>query len=119
MKEIIAIIRPAKSFATKNALADNGFFALSNYTVFGKGMGVSCTAEINDKEKEEKGILAPQMHAKTLIDIYVMDADVKTVIDTIVKVNKTDSHGNGKIFVIPCESICRIRTGEENENAIL
>ncbi|MDR1941226.1 MAG: P-II family nitrogen regulator [Endomicrobium sp.] len=119
MKEIIAIIRPVRSYATKNALADKGFFALSNFTVVGKGKGVSAAAQINDINGEDKDILAPQMHAKTLIDIFVRDSDVDSVIEIIVKTNKADSHGDGKIFVLPCCNAQRIRTGEENDEAIL
>ena len=119
MKEIVAIIRPCKSYETKNLLAQKGFFALSNYQVFGKGKGAPGGAVINDVEDEHKEIRAPQMHAKTLIDAYVRDCDVDLVIEIIIKANKTASHGDGKIFVIPCESALRIRTGERKDEAIL
>jgi nitrogen regulatory protein PII len=119
MKEIIAIIRPVRSYATKNALAAKGFFALSNYPVLGKGKGVSVPAQIDDAAGENKEILAPQMHAKTLIDMFVRDGDVQSVIEIIVKTNKTDSHGDGKIFVLPCDGAQRIRTGEKNDEAVL
>ncbi|MDR2427177.1 MAG: P-II family nitrogen regulator [Endomicrobium sp.] len=119
MKEIIAIIRPCKSYETKNLLSQKGFFALSNYTVFGKGRGAPTSVVINDIGEEHKEINAPQMHAKTLIDMYVRDCDVQTVIDVIIKANKSDTHGDGKIFVIPCEDAYRIRTGERKDSAIL
>ncbi|MDR3112837.1 MAG: P-II family nitrogen regulator [Endomicrobium sp.] len=119
MKEIIAIIRPCKSYETKNLLAQKGFFALSSYQVFGKGKGAPSGAIINDVCGEHKEINAPQMHAKTLIDMYVRDADVESVIEVIVKANKTDTHGDGKIFVLPCENALRIRTGEKKDEAIL
>ncbi|MDR2192783.1 MAG: P-II family nitrogen regulator [Endomicrobium sp.] len=119
MKEIIAIIRPCKSYETKNLLAKKGFFALSNYQVLGKGKGAPGGAIINDVEDERKQICAPQMHAKTLIDMYVRDCDADEVIDIITKANKTDTHGDGKIFVIPCENALRIRTGEKKDEAIL
>jgi nitrogen regulatory protein PII len=119
MKEIIAIIRPCKNYETKNLLAQKGFFALSSYQVFGKGRGAPPSVVINDVGDEHKEIHIPQMHAKTLIDMYVRDGDVESVIDIIVKANKTDTHGDGKIFIVPCEDACRIRTGEKSENAIL
>jgi len=119
MKEIIAVIRPCKGYETKKLLAQRGFFSLSSYQVLGKGKGAPSGAVINDVEDEHKEIRAPQMCAKTLIDMYVRDKDVDSVLEIIVKANKTDSHGDGKIFVIPCENALRIRTGEIKDEAIL
>ena len=40
------------------------------------------------------------------------------VVETIIKSVKTGSIGDGKIFVLPVDSVCRIRTGEKDKEAI-
>ena len=44
--------------------------------------------------------------------------DVEKVIKTISESAKTGKIGDGKIFVMPIEKVIRIRTGEEDEEAI-
>lgn len=46
------------------------------------------------------------------------DENVDKVIATITEAAKTGKIGDGKIFVSEVERIIRIRTGEENEDAI-
>ena len=43
---------------------------------------------------------------------------VEKVVSTIVASVKTGKIGDGKIFVLPIDSICRIRTGETDKEAI-
>lgn len=43
---------------------------------------------------------------------------VARVVDAIVASVKTGKIGDGKIFVLPIDSICRIRTGETDKEAI-
>ncbi|MCK4767579.1 MAG: P-II family nitrogen regulator, partial [Desulfobacula sp.] len=43
---------------------------------------------------------------------------VDKVIETIIKSVRTDKIGDGEIFVLPLDSICRIRTGETGKEAI-
>jgi nitrogen regulatory protein P-II 1 len=43
---------------------------------------------------------------------------VDKVIETILTHAKTGNIGDGKIFVLPVETACRIRTGEKGKNAI-
>jgi len=55
---------------------------------------------------------------KIKIELVVLDEDTSGVVDAIVRNVKTDSVGDGKIFIIPVEGAVRIRTGDANENAI-
>lgn len=49
----------------------------------------------------------------------VVDSDVAPdVIDAIIKKANTGQIGDGKIFIIPMDKVIRIRTGEENEDAL-
>jgi nitrogen regulatory protein P-II 1 len=46
------------------------------------------------------------------------DDQVDRCIDVIMKTAQTGRIGDGKIFVFDVERVIRIRTGEENEDAV-
>jgi nitrogen regulatory protein PII 2 len=119
MKEIIIIVRPHMAYKTKDALAEKGFFTLNNHPVIGRGKQGVPAEIVNNLNNEDKEVKLPDFNAKVLINIFAMDNDVPKILDIVVQINKTGNPGDGKIFVLPCESACRIRTGEKNESAIL
>ena len=55
---------------------------------------------------------------KVKIDLIVKSQDVNKVINIIATSAKSGKIGDGKIFVSDIEKIIRIRTGEEDEEAI-
>jgi nitrogen regulatory protein P-II 1 len=55
---------------------------------------------------------------KTKLEIVVQDLLVDQAIDAIVGAAKTGKIGDGKIFVTDIERVVRIRTGEENDEAL-
>lgn len=55
---------------------------------------------------------------KVLITIFANDRDVKKIVQAVQQSAKTGRIGDGKIFIAPCESAIRIRTGEEGATAI-
>ena len=55
---------------------------------------------------------------KIKIEIAVEDAVVDTAIEAISAAAKTDSIGDGKIFVLNVEQARRIRTGESRAEAL-
>ena len=42
----------------------------------------------------------------------------KPTVEAILKAARTGEVGDGKIFVLPVEKVYRIRTGEEDEDAV-
>ena len=46
------------------------------------------------------------------------DAEVQSIVDTIVEAARTGSVGDGKLWVTPVEQVIRIRTGERGDDAI-
>jgi nitrogen regulatory protein PII 2 len=54
----------------------------------------------------------PKLVPKRLLLVVAPDHLVKTVVDTLIEVNKTGNPGDGKIFVLPALDSGRIRTGE-------
>ena len=55
---------------------------------------------------------------KIKLDLVVAGEDVDNVVKLIADSAKTGKIGDGKIFVSAIERIIRIRTGEEDEEAI-
>ena len=55
---------------------------------------------------------------KVKLDIVVADDQVDRCVDAILKTAQTGRIGDGKIFVFDVERVIRIRTGEEDEEAI-
>ncbi len=56
---------------------------------------------------------------KRFLSIVVQEADVKSVVQAIIKVNQTAQIGDGKVFVCPVEDALRVRTGEVGVQAIV
>ena len=52
------------------------------------------------------------------MEIVVPDDLLEQCLDAIVDTAQTGKIGDGKIFVYEVERVIRIRTGEENEDAI-
>ncbi len=55
---------------------------------------------------------------KTKLEIVVGDLLVDQTVEAIVRAAKTGKIGDGKIFVTDVERVVRIRTGEENDEAL-
>ena len=55
---------------------------------------------------------------KIRIEIVVDDADVDAVVDTIVSSSQTGRIGDGKVWVVPVESVVRVRTGDRDTAAL-
>lgn len=56
--------------------------------------------------------------AKIKIEIVTVEERVAKLIDVIQETTQTGEVGDGKIFVLPVESVIRIRTGEKDGDAI-
>ncbi len=118
MKEIMAVIRINMMNKTKEALSDAG---ISSFTatgrVLGRGKGNVDFRIVKGAESGAEEAIAqlgngPKLVPKRLILVVVPDHLVKTVVDTLIAVNKTGNPGDGKIFVLPALDSGRIRTGE-------
>ena len=55
---------------------------------------------------------------KIKIEIVVKKEDVDRCIEVIINTAQSGKIGDGKIFVLPVERVIRIRTGEEDSEAI-
>lgn len=116
MKEITAIIRTNKFYATKMALADAGFSSLIEKDALGRGKKMQ---EFTYNRAESDKFPQIDIIAKKFLNIYARDEDVDDIIKVILSINSTGNPGDGKIFVAPVDHVYRIRTGERDENAIM
>ena len=137
MKEISAIIRRDKLPETKTMLDELGYPSLTIQSVDGRGKQKGAMCAEMDSEMPDSYCTAvkltptPSVYAlehtlpkvalyvpKRMLTIVVPDDVVSKIVKSIIKVNQTSQHGDGKIFVSPVEETVRIRTGEKGEAAI-
>lgn len=59
-----------------------------------------------------------ELSEKVRIDIGVSDHFVEPTVRAILASARTGSVGDGKVFVLPVEKVYRIRTGEEDVEAV-
>jgi len=55
---------------------------------------------------------------KMKLEVVLPESQVELAIEAIMKTAQTGKIGDGKIFVYEVERVIRIRTGEENEDAV-
>jgi nitrogen regulatory protein P-II 1 len=112
MKKIEAIIKPFKLDDVKNSLAEVGIQGITISEVKGFGRQKGHTELYRGAE------YTIDFLPKVKIEIIVPDEKVEKVVEMIQAAAKTGRIGDGKIFILPCEEVIRIRTGEKGDDAI-
>jgi nitrogen regulatory protein P-II 1 len=112
MKYIISIIKPYKLEEVKDALAEVGVEGITVSEVKGFGRQKGHTEIYRGSE------YTVDFLPKIKLEIAVSDDKAEAVSETINKYAKTGKIGDGKIFVLPLESVVRIRTDESGEDAL-
>ncbi len=112
MKKIEAIIKPFKLDDLKSAMADLGVQGMTITEVKGFGRQKGHTEIYRGAEYVVDFI------PKVKVEIVVSQEMAEKVVNAILGSVKTGKIGDGKIFVLPVDSVCRIRTGETGTEAI-
>jgi len=112
MKKIEAIIREEKLNDVKIALEEKSYWGMTVSQVSGRGKQKGIP--IQWRAGEYRVDLLP----KIKIELVVLEDDVPAVLDAIIKNARTGETGDGKIFVLPVETVVRVRTGDRDHNAI-
>ena len=112
MKKIEAIIREEKLNDVKQALEAKSYWGMTVSQVSGRGKQKGIPLQW--RAGEYRVDLLP----KIKIELVVIEEDVLAVLDAIVTNARTGETGDGKIFVLPVESVVRVRTGDRDYNAI-
>ena len=108
MKKIEAIIKPFKLDDVKDGLNEIGI----------KGMTISEVKGYGRQKGHRGAEYVVDFIPKVKIEIVVPADDVDQVVEKIRECANTGKIGDGKIFVLPIERIIRVRTGEENRDAV-
>ena len=112
MKKIEAIIRHFKLEEVKDALTTAGVngMTVSEVRGFGRQKG--------HKEQYRGAEYTVDFLPKVKLEVVVDDAELQTILDTIVNTARTGQIGDGKIFVSALNQAIRIRTGETGAESL-
>lgn len=112
MLKIEAVIKPFRIDDVREALSEIGIAGMTVTEVQGFGRQKGHTELYRGAE------YVIDFLPKARIEIIVADADCERCIEAITGAARTGKIGDGKIFVSPVEKVIRIRTGEQDEDAI-
>ena len=112
MKKIETMIKPFKLDDVRESLSDIGISGMTITEVRGFGRQKGHTELYRGAE------YMVDFLPKVKLELVVSDELVEQCIEAIIETAQTGKIGDGKIFVYNVERAIRIRTGEENEDAI-
>jgi nitrogen regulatory protein P-II 1 len=118
MKLITAIIRPEKLDELIGALIDSRVHGLTVSEVRGFGRQFGQPAHGADIDLGLPAAPKAALLPKLRLDLVVLDDDADTLVETLAKQVRTDTIGDGKIWVTTVDSVLRIRTGEQDHAAL-
>jgi nitrogen regulatory protein P-II 1 len=112
MKLVTAIIKPFKLEDAKAALEAYGIHGLTISEASGYGRQRGHTEVYRGAE------YTVDLVPKVRIEVLVEDDDANAVVDVITKSAQTGRIGDGKVWIVPVESVVRVRTGERGPAAL-
>ncbi len=112
MKKIEAIIKPFKMDDVREALAEVGIAGMTVTEVKGFGRQKGHTELYRGAEYQVDFL------PKIKIELVLGDELADQAIEAIEQSAKTGKIGDGKIFVYQVDTAIRIRTGEQDEDAL-
>lgn len=112
MKLITTVVRPERLPEVKAALFRAGVTGITLSRVVGHGGERAILSQYRG------ATFAMEFHEKVLIEMAVSEPFVEPTIAAILSSARTGEVGDGKIFVQPVERVIRIRTGEQDNDAL-
>jgi nitrogen regulatory protein P-II 1 len=112
LKLVVGIVRPEQANAVLEALYRADVRGLSMSRVQGHG------GEVDRVETYRGTTVKMELSEKVRFEVAVSDSFVEPTIQAICEGARTGEVGDGKIFVLPLERVVRIRTGEEDRDAV-
>ena len=112
MKLVTAVVKPHKWEDVRSALEMAGITGMTVSEVNGYGRQKGHTEVYRGAEYDIA--LVPKLR----IEIVVDDPDADEVVGAIVTAARTGKIGDGKVWVMPVESVVRVRTGDADEAAL-
>jgi nitrogen regulatory protein P-II 1 len=112
MKLITAVIKPHRLDDVKNALQAFGVHGLTVTEASGYGRQRGHTEVYRGAEYQVD--LVP----KERVEVVADDDDAEDLLEVVVKAARTGKIGDGKAWIVPVESVVRVRTGERGPEAL-
>lgn len=112
MKMVVAYIRHEAFEPIRTELLELGFPSLTITEVKGSGRQKGITERYRGAE------LTNYLRPKIKLECVVVETDVQTIVDTILKHGRTGAVGDGKVFVLSVDEAYRVRTGEAGEEIL-
>ncbi|RKS77342.1 nitrogen regulatory protein P-II 1 [Motilibacter peucedani] len=112
MKLVVAVLKPFKLDDVKTALEAFGVHGLTVSEANGYGRQKGHTEVYRGAE------YTVDLVPKVRVEVLVEDADADDVVEVITKSAQTGRIGDGKVWVVPVETVVRVRTGERGPEAL-
>ena len=112
MRLVTTVVKPHRWEDVRSALEMAGITGMTVSEVNGYGRQKGHTEVYRGAEYDIA--LVPKLR----IEIVVDDPDTDGVVDAIVTAARTGKIGDGKVWVMPVESVVRVRTGDADEAAL-
>ena len=112
MKLVVAVVKPFKLDDVKNVLQNMGVAGMTLTEV--QGFGRQHGHIENYRGAEYTVDFVPKLRVEVLVE----DDRAEAVVDAIVSSAATGKIGDGKVWVVPAETVVRVRTGERGADAV-
>jgi nitrogen regulatory protein P-II 1 len=112
MKLIVAVVKPFKVDDVKEVLKGLGVNGMTVGEVQGYGRQSGHTEVYRGAEYTIDFV--PKVRIEVLVDDERSDEIVTAIVDTV----QTGTIGDGKVWVIPLDTVVRVRTGERGRDAL-
>ncbi len=112
MKLIVAIIKPFKLEEVTDALRALDVSGMTISEARGHGRQRGHTEVYRGAEYTVDYV------PKVRVEVVVDDGDAEKVANAIVSTARTGKIGDGKLWIMPIETVVRIRTGEAGSDAL-
>ncbi|HSD48501.1 MAG TPA: P-II family nitrogen regulator [Actinomycetota bacterium] len=112
MKLVVAVVKPHKIDAVKEALREIGVSGLTTTDVEGFGRQRGHTEVYRGAEYQVDFV------PKIKVEVLAADDEAPQVVQTIMEAARTGKIGDGKIWVLEAQQVVRIRTGEMGPDAL-
>jgi nitrogen regulatory protein P-II 1 len=112
LKLVVAIIKPFKLDDVKSAVQEIGVQGLTVTEVQGFGRQRGHTEVYRGAEYTIDFV------PKVKLEVLVEDGEATAVAERIMEFARTGKIGDGKVWIVPVESLFRIRTGEAGTDAL-
>ncbi|HMK62759.1 MAG TPA: P-II family nitrogen regulator [Acidimicrobiales bacterium] len=112
MKLIVAVLKPFKLDEVKEALKTAGVQGMTLTEAQGFGRQRGHTEVYRGAEYEVDFV------PKLRVEVLVEDTEADDVVDAIVRTAATGKIGDGKVWVVPVDTVVRVRTGERGKDAL-